>query len=110
VQVYDRPANIADWLVMRTVGDGMQASSWESLLESIVAESGATSASSIQHEEEALDDDKTQRVEAWIKELVLERKRRQSAAATTSPDDQPPRKASRPNAPADDTPIASAPG
>lgn len=85
VQVYDRPANLADWVTMRTVGEGMQASSWESLLEAVIAESGATSASPIQHEEEALDEDKTTRVESWIKDLVMERKRDQKAAAPPQP-------------------------
>src|SRR4051812_39509471 len=88
VQVYDRPANLADWAVMRTVGEGLQARSWESLLEAIVLESGATLVSPIQHEEEILDEDKTQRVEAWVNELVTERKRQQAAAATGVADDQ----------------------
>src|SRR4051812_16668552 len=96
VQVYDRPANLADWAVMRTVGEGLQARSWESLLEAIVLESGATLVSPIQHEEEILDEDKTQRVEAWVNELVTERKRQQAAAATGVADDQRPPRASRP--------------
>ena len=82
VQVYDRPANLADWLVMRTVGEGMQARSWESLLEAIVVESGARLVSPIQHEEEILSDDRAELVEQWIKDLVMERKRERAAAAT----------------------------
>ncbi|HET7615191.1 MAG TPA: NAD-dependent epimerase/dehydratase family protein [Gemmatimonadaceae bacterium] len=82
VQVYDRPANLADWLAVRTLGEGMQAQTWESLLEAIVVESGARLVSPIQHEEEMLDDDKSARVEEWIKELVMERKRGEKAAAT----------------------------
>ena len=62
IQVYDRPANLADWVAMRTVGEGMQARSWESLLQAIVVESGAKLVSSIQHEEEVLDDDQARRV------------------------------------------------
>ena len=75
IQVYDRPANLADWLVMRTVGEGVQARSWESLLQEIVKESGARSASPIQHEEEYLDQDQAERVEAWVRDVVAERKR-----------------------------------
>lgn len=102
VQVYDRPANLADWLTMRAVGEGMQATSWESLLEAIIAESGATSASPIQHEDEVLDDDKTARVELWIKDLVMERKREQKATAT-APSPQPASRASaRKSAPAEE--------
>jgi NADH dehydrogenase len=75
IQVYDRPANLADWVVMRTVGEGVQARSWESLLEEMVTESGARSASPIQYEEEYLDQDQAERVEEWVKEVVAARKR-----------------------------------
>jgi uncharacterized protein YbjT (DUF2867 family) len=92
VQVYDRPASLADWLMMRTVGEGMQARSWESLLQAIAVESGAALVSPIQHEEETLDADKTERVEEWVKELVLERKRERTAAAHPVADEGRPRK------------------
>ncbi len=82
IQVYDRPANLADWLVMRTVGEGVQARSWESLLQEMVTESGATSASAIQHEEEYLDQDQAERVEGWVKEVVAERKRDRQAGTS----------------------------
>lgn len=101
VQVYDRPASLADWLMMRTVGEGMQARSWESLLQAVAVESGAALVSPIQHEEETLDADKTERVEEWVKELVLQRKRERAAAAQPAAEDERPRKARR--APAGDS-------
>jgi NADH dehydrogenase len=79
IQVYDRPANLADWVAMRTVGEGMQARTWESLLQAIVVESGATLVSPVQHEEEVLDEDRAKRVEQWIDDLVMARKRQQQA-------------------------------
>jgi uncharacterized protein YbjT (DUF2867 family) len=82
VQVYDRPANLADWLVMRTVGEGVQARSWESLLQEMVTESGAKWASPIQHEEEYLDQDQAERVEEWVKEVVADRKRDRQAGTS----------------------------
>jgi len=75
IQVYDRPANLADWLVMRTVGDGIQASSWEGMLGAVVAESGGAAVSPIQHEEESLTEDRALLVEAWLRDLITERKR-----------------------------------
>jgi nucleoside-diphosphate-sugar epimerase len=75
VQIYDRPANLADWVVMRTVGEGIQASSWEELLEAIVPESGGAAVSPIKHEEESLTEDRALLVEAWLKDLITERKR-----------------------------------
>jgi NADH dehydrogenase len=75
VQIYDRPANLADWFVMRTVGEGIQASSWEELLEAVVAESGGAAVSPIKYEEESLTEDRALLVEAWLKDLITERKR-----------------------------------
>ena len=75
VQLYDRPANLVDWFLMRTVGEGVQARSWETMLESVLAESGGASAGGIQREEETLDEEKAERVEAWLSDLVLARKR-----------------------------------
>jgi uncharacterized protein YbjT (DUF2867 family) len=84
VQIYDRPANLADWLMMRTVGEGVQAYAWERLLEAVVRESAGTSASPVRHEEDYLDEKECERVEGWVKEIVIARKRAQ-ASATTSP-------------------------
>jgi NADH dehydrogenase len=84
VQVYDRPANLADWLAMRTVGEGVQASAWESLVLAMVDESAGTS-TVVQHEEAYLDEDQAARVEAWVKELVAERKRAGHQASAPTP-------------------------
>ena len=75
VQVYDRPANLADWLVMRTVGEGMQTRSWENLLQAIVEESRGAAVHPVEHDEEDLDDEKAHQVESWVKEVVNERRR-----------------------------------
>jgi hypothetical protein len=60
----------------------MQAPTWESLLQAILVASRARLVSPIQPAEDKLDDDKAARVEDWIKELVMERKRGEKAAAT----------------------------
>ena len=75
VQVYDRPASLADWLLMRAVGDGLQVRTWESLVEAMVKESGGAAVTPVQHDETFLAEHKAERVEEWIKELVVERKR-----------------------------------
>jgi uncharacterized protein YbjT (DUF2867 family) len=81
VQLYDRPANLADWLMMRTVGEGLQARTWERLVQAMVEESGGAAVTPIQHEETYLDENKAERVEEWVKELVVERKRAEHANA-----------------------------
>jgi NADH dehydrogenase len=97
VQVYDRPANLADWLMMRTVGDGLQSRTWESLVQAMVEESGGAAVSPIQHDETFLDEYKAERVEEWVKELVVERKRAEHANAKPRAS----RKTSRPSDHAD---------
>ena len=92
VQLYDRPANLADWLLMRTFGETVQSRSWASLLEALVAESGGANVTGIRQEEEILDADKVARVEQWLRELIQARKRErhstaseQKAASTAGP-------------------------
>jgi uncharacterized protein YbjT (DUF2867 family) len=84
VQVYDRPANLADWLVMRTVGDEAQSTAWESLVAAMVKESGGAQVSPVQSESDYLDEAKAERVEAWVKELIVERKRAQQAPSRSA--------------------------
>jgi hypothetical protein len=75
-QVYDRPASLADWLVMKTVGESVQARTWESLVQRMVQESGGAAPRGIQQSEEGLDEHQAERIEDWIRDLVMERKRR----------------------------------
>jgi NADH dehydrogenase len=82
VQLFDRPANLADWLMMRAVGDGLQARTWESLVQAMVEESGGAAGTPVQHEETYLDENQAGRVEAWVKELIVERKRAEHANDT----------------------------
>jgi uncharacterized protein YbjT (DUF2867 family) len=81
VRVYDRPANLADWMIMRAVGDGLQAETWKSLVEAMVQESGGAAVNAIQHDETFLDEHNAELVEEWVKELVAERKRAEHANA-----------------------------
>ena len=81
VQVYDRPANLADWVMMRAAGDDLQARTWESLVQAMVEESGGAAVSTIQQDETFLDEKKAERVEEWVKELIVERKRAEYASA-----------------------------
>jgi NADH dehydrogenase len=81
VQLYDRPANLGDWLLMRTVGESVQSSSWEVMLQKLLAESGGSAATPVQQDEQVLDAGKTERVEAWLRNLIVARKREQHSAA-----------------------------
>lgn len=75
VQVYDRPASLPDWFVMKTVGEPLQTRTWESLVDRMVEESGGTAPQGVQHTEDGLDEDQANLIEGWIRDLVMERKR-----------------------------------
>lgn len=75
VQVYDRAADVADWLVMRTVGQYIQLGTWKSIVQRVVQESGGTCAGGIHHEIVTLDEAQSAHVQRWLGELVIERKR-----------------------------------
>jgi NADH dehydrogenase len=80
VQVYDRPSNIIDWLAMKTLGESLQGLTWVGLVERMVEESGGAAPQGVQQEEDTLDEDQAELIEAWVKDLVLDRKRSASAA------------------------------
>ena len=80
VQVYDRPANIADWFAMKTVGEAMQTRTWDSVVRRMIDESGGAAAAGIQHHEEDLDDQQSDRIEEWLRDLVMERMRGEATA------------------------------
>ncbi|MEO8576622.1 MAG: NAD-dependent epimerase/dehydratase family protein [Gemmatimonadales bacterium] len=75
VQVFDRPASITDWLAMKTIGESIQTRTWKSLIEKMIEESGGAAASGIQEEQHDLDDHKTELIEEWLRDLILERVR-----------------------------------
>ena len=80
VRVYDRPANLVDWITMSTIGGRLQNHTWESMVQSVVDLSGGKSADGIQDETQSLDEEQAEGVEEWLKELVMERKREERAA------------------------------
>ena len=81
VQVYDRPSNAADWLMMRTLGSRIQDLNWEAIVERMVEESGGEAPEGVEEESATLDDDQAREVERWLAELVRERKRRERQQA-----------------------------
>ena len=79
VQVFDRPASLTDWLAMKTVGDAMQTRTWESLIEKMIEESGGVAPNGIEEEEADLDEHKTELIEDWLRDLIMERTRQTKA-------------------------------
>jgi uncharacterized protein YbjT (DUF2867 family) len=82
-QVYDRPASLPDWFMMKAGGESLQSRTWEGLIERMIRESGGTAPKGIEISEEDLDEQQAERIEDWLRDLVNERKRQENV--TSSP-------------------------
>jgi uncharacterized protein YbjT (DUF2867 family) len=70
VQVFDRAANVFDFLMMRTLGNRLQDANWTELVRNVVEASGG-STSDVEHTSENLDEAQADRIEEWARELTL---------------------------------------
>ena len=82
VQVYDRPASVVDWLMMRPIGDRMQDSTWTQLCESVARVAGATQPD-VKKITRDLEGDQAHAVEEWAKDLALRLQRKSHSGAGT---------------------------
>ena len=77
IQVFDRAANVVDFLLMRTLGDRMQDASWREMVENVARDAGGTM-TTVREDSEALDENQAERIEEWLRDLVMERKREEA--------------------------------
>ncbi|HET9424100.1 MAG TPA: DUF1990 family protein [Gemmatimonadaceae bacterium] len=82
VQVFDRPANVVDWVLMRPIGDRLQEATWRGLAETVAKVAGATSPE-VKQVVRDLEPADAKAVEEWARALAL-RARRQEASAEIS--------------------------
>lgn len=82
VEVYDRPATLVDYFVMRPVGELLQASTWDQVVQAVVDASGGRAVGGIEHEEATLDADQSERIDEWLRELVMNQRREASRDGT----------------------------
>jgi NADH dehydrogenase len=81
VQVFDRAANVGDWVLMNTLGGFLQAQTWIGLIERMIEQTGGKAQRGVQTETEILDDAQARRVDQWLKELTTARRAREGATA-----------------------------
>ena len=79
VEVFDRAANVLDLIAMRTLGDRLQGQTWTEVVENVVRLSGGRAPDGVQDESRSLDDEEARRVEKWVDDLALRRKRTENA-------------------------------
>jgi NADH dehydrogenase len=80
VEVYDRPANVLDFIAMRTLGDRLQSHTWSQVVEHMVERSGGSAPAGVERQSESLDEAEAERIEQWVEELAMRRKRTENAA------------------------------
>ena len=71
VQVFDRAANVADWLVMNPVGATLQNATWRETVERVVQESGGRAVRGIEQEIAKLDEEQAREINEWLERLVV---------------------------------------
>jgi NADH dehydrogenase len=77
IQVFDRAANVIDLVLMRTLGERMQDASWREMVENVARDCGGT-VIGVRQETETLDEDQADRIEEWLRDIVMERKREEA--------------------------------
>jgi NADH dehydrogenase len=78
-EVYDRPANVIDFLAMRTVGDRLQDHTWSHVVDKVIQISGGQAPAGVESETASLDEAEAKAIERWVAELALQRKRADNA-------------------------------
>jgi NADH dehydrogenase len=79
VRTVDRPATVPDLLALSTVGRVLKHRTWQRFIENVIHESGGTAPNGIYRTSAALDASESQRMEEWMRGLVMARKRKEGA-------------------------------
>jgi len=75
VEVYDRPANVIDFIAMRSIGDWLQGHTWSHVVERMLELSGGSAPAGVKSETTSLDEQEAEAIDRWVKGLVEKRKR-----------------------------------
>jgi NADH dehydrogenase len=79
VEVYDRAANVIDFIAMRAIGDRLQDQTWSHVVEKMVQLSGGSAPNGVERDSAALDDDEAAAIERWCEGLVMRARREANA-------------------------------
>ena len=97
VQVFDRAANVADWLVMNPIGARLQNATWRETVERVVKESGGRALERRrEHDSRSSTTDQATEVNEWLERLVVAQRqadhevRRDARPADSAPNERSP--------------------
>jgi NADH dehydrogenase len=77
VHTFAQPANVVDWLAMKTVGEGLQRQNWREVVRRVITLSGGESPAGVQREAKALGDEEARDFEKWVERLAQRQRRAQ---------------------------------
>jgi uncharacterized protein YbjT (DUF2867 family) len=81
VIVFSQAADLADWVVLQTAAAPAQNANWNTVVERVVELSGGTAPDGVGTEMTSLDEEEAGEAEAWIREMILGRKRAENQEA-----------------------------
>jgi uncharacterized protein YbjT (DUF2867 family) len=84
VEVYDRAANVIDFIAMRAIGDRLQDHTWSHVVEKMMQLSGGSAPAGVESESVALDEQEAAAIERWVEELAMRRKRGENGESVVS--------------------------
>jgi NADH dehydrogenase len=81
VHIASQPANVIDWLALRTIGGPMQRANWREVVRCVVELSGGSAPDGVKHEEHALSDREARDLRQFATGIVQQQRRAESVGA-----------------------------
>jgi uncharacterized protein YbjT (DUF2867 family) len=78
VEVYDRPANVIDFIAMRALGDWLQEHTWSHVVEKMLQLSGGSAPAGVKSETRSLDEHEAEAIDRWVRGLVMKLKQKEN--------------------------------
>jgi uncharacterized protein YbjT (DUF2867 family) len=85
VNIAAQPANVVDWIAMRTLGGAMQSANWREVVRRVVELSGGSAPAGVQKESGKLEEGEAGALKAWAERLVQAQQRRQKETQAENP-------------------------
>lgn len=90
VRSYTRASDLVDLVGMTLGGHAAQKATWRSMVEEVVRRSGGEAVDGVQDDTMAVPEEEAERIERWVEELVM-RRRREESPSPGSPEARVPR-------------------
>ncbi len=87
-----QPANVMDWIALRTVGETMQSVNWRAVVRRVVELSEGTAPEGVRKTSHTLEDKEVAELRGWLEKLVQRRQKKQRSEAVAGDDGSPRRR------------------